>query len=150
MDKSNSINRNCFERWEPIISGGAYIVVGVLAGSTRIIEWVNGSVTKEGIIVTCALNALVNLISNQISKKNSYYESAMTLMGIAMSSFAASHLVSISPYHALIIGLCNGALKEVISFLYKRYQMGEEKEVEGSIFLANNNSGYTGIIGSDT
>ena len=157
MDKSNSISQNSFERWEPIISEGSVVVVGVLAGSTRLIEWVNGNLTTEGIVVACALNVLFTLLSNKIRGKNNYYKPVITLITIAASAFTASCLVSIAPHHALIIGLCNGALKEIISSLYKRYLLEEkkelfplQKEMEGSITLSNNNPGFTGIIGSDT
>lgn len=147
MDRSNNISINCSEKWKPIISGGAFIVLGILAGSTRIIEWVNGNITKEGIVVTCALNALANLISNQINTKNSYYKLAMTLMAIAVSALIAPYLVSISPYYALVIGLCHEPLKALISTLFN--QRAIVREVAGSISISNNNPSYTGIIGSD-
>ena len=94
----SGISQSFIVKWEAVLNTGLFLTASAVIGSTRMIEWIKGPVTKEGMLLTSLLNGVATISGSMLAKKyhldSPYYKGIIAMSSIALGSFATPYITS--------------------------------------------------------
>lgn len=91
-------NQTFFAKWESALNGGLFLTASAIIGSTRLIEWIKGPVTREGVLLTSLVNGGATIAGSMLAKKypldSSYHQIIIAISSIGLGSFVTPYIAS--------------------------------------------------------
>src|SRR2546425_497871 len=85
-------NQNLIAEWESVLNAGLFIAGSAAVGATRMVEWVKGPLTTEGMLLASLLNGMATISGSALAKKyqlnKTYYHGMIAVGSLAIGSIA--------------------------------------------------------------